>query len=91
MIKIKSDLANFRSGNQFKVKKAYFMTTEIDLIGEKQPFLTNTSFWNDGKIKFLQIKEDTIRQQHEKRKCKCVRSHEVRYPSPPVRTCAYFG
>ena len=32
---MKSDLANFGSEKQFKVKKAYFMTTEIDLIGEK--------------------------------------------------------
>ena len=35
MIEIKSVLANFGSGKQFKVKKAYFMTTEIDLIGVK--------------------------------------------------------
>ena len=32
---MKSDLANSGSEKQFKVKKAYFMTTEIDLIGEK--------------------------------------------------------
>ena len=32
---MKSDLANFGLEKQFKVKKAYFMTTEIDLIGEK--------------------------------------------------------
>ena len=47
------------------------MTTEMDLAGEKQPFLTNTSFMNKGKVKFLQIKQDTIRQKycqkHEKR------------------------
>ena len=53
------------------------MTTETDLIGEKQPFLTNTLFLNKGKVKFLQIKEDTIRQKHEKRSCKCVRTHEA--------------
>ena len=35
LIKIKIVLANFGSEKQFKVKKAYFMTTEIDLIGEK--------------------------------------------------------
>ena len=29
------------------------MTTEIDPIGEKQPFLTNTPFLNEGKVKFL--------------------------------------
>ena len=32
---MKSDMPNFGSEKQFKVKKAYFMTTEIDLIGEK--------------------------------------------------------
>ena len=37
------------------------MTTEID------PFLTNTPFLNEGKVKFLQAKQDTIRQKHEKR------------------------
>ena len=36
------------------------MTTEIDL------FLANTPFLNEGKVKFLQIKQDTIRQKHEK-------------------------
>ena len=34
-MKIKSVLANFSSEKQFKVKKAYFISTEIDLIGEK--------------------------------------------------------
>ena len=30
--------------------KSLLMTTEIDLIGEKQPFLTDTSWWyNAGK------------------------------------------
>ena len=43
------------------------MTTEIDLIGEKQPFLTNRPLLNEGKVKFLQIKQNTIRQKHEKR------------------------
>ena len=43
------------------------MTTEIDLIGEKQSFLTNIPFLNEGKVKFLQIKQDPIRQKHEKR------------------------
>ena len=36
------------------------MTTEIDLIGDKQPFLTNTPFLHEVKVKFLQIKQDTI-------------------------------
>ena len=43
------------------------MTTEIHLIGEKQPLLTNTPFLNEGKVKFLQIKQGTIRPKHEKR------------------------
>ena len=65
MIKIKTDLGNFGSEKQFQVKKkAYFFTAEIDLNGEKQPFLTNTPFLNEGKVKFLQI---TIRQKHENR------------------------
>ena len=60
-------MANFGLEKEFKVKKAYFMTTEIDLIGEKQPFLTNRPLLNEGKVKFLQIKQNTIRQKHEKR------------------------
>ena len=47
------------------------MTTETDLVGEKQPFLTNTFFFNKGKVKSLQIKQDTIRQ-------KCCQKHEKR-------------
>ena len=66
MIKIENVLVNFGSVKQFKIKKAYFTTTKIDLIGEKQPFLTNTPFLNEGKVKFLQIKQNTIRQEHEK-------------------------
>ena len=42
------------------------MTTEIDLIGEKEPFLTNTPLLNEGKVKFLRA-QNTIRQKHEKR------------------------
>ena len=34
------------------------MITEIDLIVEKKSFLTNTPFLNEGKVKFLQIKQD---------------------------------
>ena len=67
MISIKNVLANFGSVKQFKVKKSYFIITEIDLIDEKQPFLTNTPFLNEGKFKFLEIEQDTIRQKHEKR------------------------
>ena len=57
------------------------MTTEIDLVGEKQPFLTNKSFLSKGKNKFLEIKQETIRQKscqkYRKRLCKCVRTHEA--------------
>ena len=35
LIKIKTVLANFGSEKQFKIKKAYLIATEIDLIGEK--------------------------------------------------------
>ena len=35
LIKIKNVLANFDSEKQFKVKKAFFMAEEIDLIEEK--------------------------------------------------------
>ena len=30
------------------------MATDTDFAGEKQPFLMNTSYWNEGEIKFLQ-------------------------------------
>ena len=44
------------------------MTTKIDLIVEKNHFLqTDGPFLNEGKVKFLQIKQYTIRQKHEKR------------------------
>ena len=61
MIKVKSLLASFGSEKQFKVKKAYFITVEIDLIGEEQQFLTNTHFLSEGNVNFLQIKQDAIR------------------------------
>ena len=44
------------------------MTTEIDLV---EPFLTNTSFLSKGKVKFLQIRQDTVTQ-------KCCQKHEKR-------------
>ena len=66
-------LANFGWEKLCKVKKAYFMIKEINLIREKQPFLTYTPFLNEGKVKFLQIKHDTIRQKNEK----SVRIHEA--------------
>ena len=61
MIKVKSLLASFGSEKQFKVKKAYFITVEIDLIGEEQQFLTNTHFLSESNVNFLQIKQDAIR------------------------------
>ena len=47
-------LANFGSQKYLNLKQAYFTATDIDLVGGKQ-FLTNTSYMNKGKIKFLQI------------------------------------
>ena len=43
------------------------MEAEIHAIEEKLPFLTNIHFLNEHKVKFLKIKQDTIRQKHEKR------------------------
>ena len=60
MIKIKTFFANFESEKQFKVKKALFHDNRNYLIGDKQPFLTNTPFLHEVKIKFLQIQQDTI-------------------------------
>ena len=39
------------------------MTAEIDIIGEK----TRTPFLNKVRLNFFPIKQDTIRQKHEKR------------------------
>ena len=47
------------------------MTTEIDLVRGKKPFLTDTPFLNKGKVTFLQIKQDTIRH-------KCCQKHQNR-------------
>ena len=41
------------------------MNTEIDIIGEKQPFLTNKPFLNEVNVKFLQIKQDNKCKKHE--------------------------
>ena len=43
------------------------MTGETNLVGEKKQCLTNTPLLSEGKVKFLQIKQDTIRQKHEKK------------------------
>ena len=53
------------------------MATDIDLIAEKQPFLTKTPFLNEGKLKFPQMKQDTIRIKSENRECKCIRTHDT--------------
>ena len=57
------------------------MKTEMDFVRERQLFLKNKPFLNKGKVKSLQIKQDTIRkkcrQKHEKRLCKCARTHKV--------------
>ena len=57
------------------------MTTEINIVREKQPFLTSTFVLNKDKVEFLQIKQDTIRQKycqkHEKRWCKCECTYEA--------------
>ena len=37
------------------------MMTEINLVGEKEPFLTNTSLLNKGKIEFQQINKTNFR------------------------------
>ena len=42
------------------------MTTEIDIVREKEPFLTSTSFLKKGKFKLLQTKQDNIRQKTAK-------------------------
>ena len=47
------------------------MMTKINLVGEKLLFLMNTIFLNKGNVKFLQIKQDTIRQ-------KCCQKYEKR-------------
>ena len=39
------------------------MTTETDVVWEKQTLLTNTTFLNKGKVKFLQIKQNTIKNK----------------------------
>ena len=54
-------LANFGSQKYLNLKQAYFMARDIDLVGGK-PFLTNLSYMNKGKIKFLQITQDIMRQ-----------------------------
>ena len=53
------------------------MATDMDLIGEKQSFLTKTPFLNEGKLNFPQMKQDTIRLENENRECKCVRTHDT--------------
>ena len=52
LIKIKNVLANFDSEKQFKVKKAYFMEEEIDLIEEKNHFWQRHAFWMKVRLNF---------------------------------------
>ena len=57
------------------------MARSTDLVEEKSPFLKYTSCFSQGKIKFLQLVQDTIRQtccqKLKKRFCKNERTHEV--------------
>ena len=58
------------------MRKAYLMTTEIDLVREKYRFSQTHLFFNKGKVTFLQMKQDNIPQKccqkHENRLCKCL-------------------
>ena len=69
------------------------MTTEIDLVREKLPFVTNTYFLNKGNVKFVQIKQDTIRQkccQNMKRDSVSAYVHIKRDTlSPCTQLCTY--
>ena len=69
MTEIEIAFANFDK-KQLYVEKAYFMTKEIDLVREKKPFVTSIFSLNKDNVKFIQIKQDTIRQKslqkHEK-------------------------
>ena len=76
-------------------KHMYAFRVTVSAVGLFQKILLNTiahMYWTIWrKCKFLQIKQDTIWQKHEKRWCKCVSTHEAWYPSPPVRICKHFG
>ena len=65
--------------------------TEIDLVREKSPSLMKTCFLNKDKVKFLQIKQDAIRQicnqKHEKKQRNCV--VHIRRDTPTFRTQLY--
>ena len=80
--------------NNLKLKKV----TETDTVSEKWTFLTNTSFFNNDKVKFLQIKQGTLRQKcyqkHEKRLREKVQLRTSTWrlkPPPTVRSCTHFG
>ena len=55
------------------------MVTDTDAVVEQSPFLMSTSYLNEGKIKFLKIIQETIRQtccqEHKRRLCKCNEAH----------------
>ena len=60
-------MSNFDSENQLSVKKTYFITIEIDLIEKEITISDKDTFLNESNVKFLQVKQDTLRQKHEKR------------------------
>ena len=44
------------------LKCVHFIATDTEFVGEKWPILTNTSYLNEGKIKFPQIIKDILRK-----------------------------
>ena len=71
------------------------MTIEIDIVREKEPFLTNTSFLKKGKLKLLQTKQDNLRQKTAKNMKGEKISPYVHTGcdtlSPLVHNCTHFG
>lgn len=61
------------------------MATDTDLVVKTESFLANTAYLNEGKVKFLQIIKDAIRQtcseKHEKR-CAELYAFWMSPPSP---------
>ena len=60
MIKIKKALANFGSQINILSKKGLFHDDKNQIRWGKITVPENTSFFNKGKVKFLQIKQETI-------------------------------
>ena len=67
LIKIKNVLANFGSENQFKVETFISLQQKLISLEKSYHFWQTHPFLNEGKVKFLQIKRDSIRQKYEKR------------------------